>query len=537
MTYGSAIKTSVNSIGYSQQLKRKVLAGRYTGTVQSVIEALIEDGGADVFLNGVAFRTNDVDDAGDLVQLKTLSIDIDPTGKYADDAIDLALSGLAGWYIDPTNRTLIIYNRDQFSTIGTINIDSIIDGECQDFKVIKPSVDIERSFLTRVVVARDAESFALASQDINLEANHIFTLLPDSEEQHYTMLDKYDQLLEFYIFYDAVACLMETIAGNGNPALTGDGGLATAAEVDSPFRVVTDSQSNIYILMPSYGTIRKVNNNTGIINNFIGSNSEFFDFEPTYGTPATGQGIAIVYGLGVDSDNNIYYTEANFQYVGKVDPAGIVTKFFDLDAFYTSLGIGGGFPFAIACHEDIVYVLDNDHEIVVKIQSGVGSVFVGPAILSPTVESDLFSPYGLAVDSVGNLYIADGQNCVIKKVTVATNTIEDWAGTGVFNPLPVLTGDKLSVDISQECQIAFDSNDNAYIVDADYAYVRKIDAATGQVTISAGTGTPAFAGDGGPPLEAQIADVGAFGAGIWVDRNDNEIYLADEGNHRVRKYC
>ena len=146
----------------------------------------------------------------------------------------------------------------------------------------------------------------------------------------------------------------------------------------------------------------------------------------------------------------------------------------------------------------------------------------------PTLAA-LTSPDGVAIDSHGDVYIADGAAHRIRKIDIQGNIITTLAGTGN----PGFSGDggpASAAALNSPFGLAFDDDDNLYIADSGNHRIRKIDIATGIITTVAGSGSPTFEGDDGSALDA------AFHAphGVDVDRHGN-IYIADTLNNRIRK--
>lgn len=146
---------------------------------------------------------------------------------------------------------------------------------------------------------------------------------------------------------------------------------------------------------------------------------------------------------------------------------------------------------------------------------------------SPTCELNF--PSAVAVDAVGNLYIADYFNYRVRKVAASTGVITTVAGTGVQG----YSGDggpATSAELGGPEGVAVDLNGNLYIADASNYRVRKVSATTGTITTVAGNGTPGFSGDGGAATSAQFRAL----YGVTVDSKNN-LYIADTDNNRVRK--
>ncbi|HXB11739.1 MAG TPA: T9SS type A sorting domain-containing protein [Bacteroidia bacterium] len=148
--------------------------------------------------------------------------------------------------------------------------------------------------------------------------------------------------------------------------------------------------------------------------------------------------------------------------------------------------------------------------------------------------AELLSPSGIALDTAGNLYIADYPNNRIRKITKATGIITTIAGTGNCCGNPGgYTGDggqATAAEISRPYDVAVDKAGNVYIADGSNYCIRKITVSTGIITTITGNGTSGFTGDGGPATAAEISTP----AGVAVDDSGN-VYLSDCNNQRVRK--
>src|SRR5205814_249892 len=143
--------------------------------------------------------------------------------------------------------------------------------------------------------------------------------------------------------------------------------------------------------------------------------------------------------------------------------------------------------------------------------------------------ANLNSPAGVAVDSSGNLYIADLGNERIRKITAATGVITTVAGNGVLG----FAGDggaATNASLISPAGVALDASGNLYIADCANDRIRKVTPATGIITTVAGNGSPSFAGDGGAATSASIFSP----EGVALDASGN-LYIADWGNNRIRK--
>jgi sugar lactone lactonase YvrE len=146
----------------------------------------------------------------------------------------------------------------------------------------------------------------------------------------------------------------------------------------------------------------------------------------------------------------------------------------------------------------------------------------------PATSATLDSPQGLALDTANNLYIADTHNHRIRKLNLTTGTLTTIAGT-----TPGFSGDKASAAsalLNLPTALALDASNNLYLADTGNHRIRKITASTGIITTIAGTGAQGFSGDTGPSVSAAIDSP----TGLALDASNN-LFLADTHNHRIRK--
>jgi trimeric autotransporter adhesin len=147
----------------------------------------------------------------------------------------------------------------------------------------------------------------------------------------------------------------------------------------------------------------------------------------------------------------------------------------------------------------------------------------------PATSAELSAPSGVAVDTAGNIYIADLENFRVRKVTASTGKISTVAGNGTQG----YSGDggpATSAELFYSWGVAVDTAGNNYLADIVLNRIRKVTASTGIISTVAGNGTYGFSGDGGPATSAQIYDP----YGVAVDIAGN-FYIADVGNLRIRK--
>ncbi len=182
-----------------------------------------------------------------------------------------------------------------------------------------------------------------------------------------------------------------------------------------------------------------------------------------------------------------------------------------------------------------VYVADTTHRIRRIAPSGQITSFAGNGIVGNAgdgglaLDANLNQPRGLAVDSAGNVYIADTLNHRIRKVTAADGKIATLAGMGIEGN----RGDgeaATQAELSFPTGVAVDSQGNVYVGDTGNHRVRKINVSDGKISTIAGNGEVGFSGDGGPAAQAKLfAPVG-----VAVDVQNN-VYFVDQGNQRIRR--
>lgn len=140
------------------------------------------------------------------------------------------------------------------------------------------------------------------------------------------------------------------------------------------------------------------------------------------------------------------------------------------------------------------------------------------------------NPYGLAIGPDRALYFCDLDNQRIRRLDLQTRRTSVVAGSGQ----KAYAGDggpATAASLNMPHEVRFDAAGNIYIAERDNHVVRRVDAATGVVSTLAGTGAPGFSGDGGPAARAQLRQPHS----IAVDPGGTRLLICDIGNHRIRQ--
>jgi uncharacterized protein (TIGR03437 family) len=331
------------------------------------------------------------------------------------------------------------------------------------------------------------------------------------------------------------AGVITTISGvGGNTGLSGDGTATTLAMV-APFGVAADSSGNVYISEFGTNRIRKIDTK-GIITTAVGDGIQGFAGD---GGPANKVEMNLPTGVAVDSSGNVIFADSLNNRIRKLAGGNVstiagngqVSRSGDggtatAAQMYTPLGV------AVDAAGN-TYIADTANNMVRRVDSkGVISAFAGTGTAgssgdgSAATSAQLNGPQGLAVDSAGNLYIADTQNHRVRKVTggaISTVAGSGTAGSGGDG------GAAGSAQLNLPFGVAVDTAGNLYIAEFGNNRVRKV-AASGNISTLAGTGVNGFSGDGGQAGSAMLNGPQT----VAVDSQGN-VYVGDTANNRVRK--
>ena len=272
-----------------------------------------------------------------------------------------------------------------------------------------------------------------------------------------------------------------TIAGTGIAGYSGDDSAATSAKLNGPSGVTVDGSGNVYISDNYNHRIRKVNT-SGIITTVAGTGVLGYNGD---GIPASTATLYSPHGIAVDGHGNLYICDVLNNRLRKVNNTGIITTIAGTGAMAGYGGDGG-----------------------------------------QATATDIGQPFGVAIDASGNVFFADeSYNRVCKINTLGIISTIAGTGFGGYN------GDNISAttaELNQPFGVAVDGMGNVYIADVYNNRIRKMNI-SGIITTYAGTGIEGYSGDGGPATLAEL-----YGpVSVTTDGNGN-IFIADDNNLRIR---
>jgi uncharacterized protein (TIGR03437 family) len=322
-----------------------------------------------------------------------------------------------------------------------------------------------------------------------------------------------------------------TVAGGGS--VLGDGGLATLGSLNNPYDVVADNNGNLYIADYGDNRIRKVF--AGIMTTVAGTGIGGFSGDGGAATQAQLSGPS---GVAVDSAGNLYIADYGYNHVRKVSNGFISTVAGSGASGYA--GDGGSAvsasldgPVGVAVDASgRIFISDFYNERIRLVTNGIITTFAGAGGGTyfgdggPAVGAGMLITTGVAVDSTGNIFIADRGNNLIRKVSKGTITTVAGSGAAGFSGDG---GAATSAKINTPTSVAVDGAGNIYFTDYLNNRVRMV-APNSAITTFAGSGSSGFFGDGGPAYAASLS----FPQGIAVDSAGN-VYIADTYNNRIRK--
>jgi uncharacterized protein (TIGR03437 family) len=328
---------------------------------------------------------------------------------------------------------------------------------------------------------------------------------------------------------------ISTVVGNGVTSYSGDGGSAQSALMSAPAGAVSASGGVVYISDTNNQRIRKIASD-GTVSTVAGTGTSGFGGD---GGSATAAQLSYPSGLAVDASGSVYISDTANQRVRKLSGGTISTVAGNGTSGYGGDGSSAtsaqlNSPAGIAVdNAGNLYIADFSNQVVRKVSAGgTISTLAGNGLAGysgdggPAAQAQLNGPSGVAVDSSGNVFVADSGNHVVRKITPG-GTITTFAGNGAA----ATSGDggpAASASLALPTAVAVDSQGDLFITDSSANRVRLVNAG-GVITTIAGAGTPGYGGDNGPALSALFNGLIA----VSLDPSGN-LYLADRVNNVIR---
>jgi hypothetical protein len=325
---------------------------------------------------------------------------------------------------------------------------------------------------------------------------------------------------------------VSTTAGTGVVGYTGDNGAATSATLAYPSGVAYDASGNLFLADANNHVVREVSK-TGTITTVAGTGIEGFSGD---GAAATAAQLDTPTGVAVDASGNLYIADSHNHRIRKVSGGTITTI-----AGTGIAGFSGDSGAAIAAQLALpsalaidstgnLYIADTNNHRIRKIAGTTITTVAGDGEeLYAATAAALDSPTGVAVDTAGNLYIADRLNQRIREVTVANGNITTLAGSGAgFSGS--FTGDgtaATSATLARPAGVSVDAAGNVYVADTDNQRIRQV--GNGAIATISGTGVQGYGGDNGLATGAILNNPKS----VAPDPSGN-ISIADKLNERVR---
>jgi uncharacterized protein (TIGR03437 family) len=346
----------------------------------------------------------------------------------------------------------------------------------------------------------------------------------------------------------ATGTCINSIAGNRPNGYGGDSGAASASTLNMATGVAADAFGNLYIADSLNARVRKIPSVNGAspqINTVAGGGVYSFSGD---GGPANGALMNVPEGVALGADGSVYFADSANNRVRRVAPSGVISTIAGNGTAGFSGDNGSGPAAQLSTPEGVavdalgnVYIADSGNNRVRKVTpAGAISTFAGTGTAGssgdggPAASAALSTPFGLTLDAAGNLYITEFSGDRVRKIAAVngaisgSSTISTVAGNGVGG----YSGDgsqAVNAELNGPKAVAVDAAGDIYIADAANNAVRLVTTATGKISTAVGTGAAGFTGDLGLATAAQVTDP----TGLALDSAGN-LYIAD-GSTRVRK--
>ncbi len=327
---------------------------------------------------------------------------------------------------------------------------------------------------------------------------------------------------------------VSVLAGTAGTSGSTDG-TGGAAAFNGPSGLATDSNANVYVADTANNTIRMIAAG-GVVTTMAGTAGASGAVDAT-GSAASFNAPS---GVATDSNANVYVADTGNNTIRVISPAGVVTTLGGAAGLSGSTDSSAGNPLfnvpaGIAVDSSgNLYIADFNNNTIRKASSTAAvSTLAGTAgtagFINGTGATAAFDgPTGVATDGAGNVYVADAVNNTIRKITSA-GVVSTLAGTAGIKGSADGTGATASFNYPNG--VAVDGSGNVYVADSGNFTIRKITSAGVVTTLAGSAGASGNANGTGSAASFNFG--GKYLSGIAVDGNGN-VYLADSNNYAVR---
>jgi sugar lactone lactonase YvrE len=322
-----------------------------------------------------------------------------------------------------------------------------------------------------------------------------------------------------------------TLAGNGDFWFRGDGGPGTGATLDSPSGMAIDSKGRIIFSDKMHNRLRLIDEK-GFIFTIAGTGGQGNEGD---GGPASEASLFLPGAVAVDPKNNIYFVspQGSSKFVRKIDPQGRITRFAGNGVLGDKGDGGPAVQASFGVIQDIavdglgnVYLADLTNRKIRKVDTqGVVSTLASDTWME--IVDEEIHPNGIAINKSGEIFISDSGSSKIRKIDRDQNVVT-FAGTGEFRDFGD-GGPAIQAGIRSPGGLVFSPDGELYIAEETSHRIRKINK-EGNIIHVAGTGVAGDGGDGGPATRAQLKSPYRMA----IDKEGN-LYFSDRDNNRIRK--